>query len=275
MLGDRGRAHAEDRSPHHRDHARAADQHRRLRLPGRRGAGARPAGRGTTRAIYLCSPAARPTVQRAARGRSRRPTAARVEIRLLPGVRPAQPRGAGSDPPLTWPGGLPGGCCPRPAADEQRLVLAWPRHSGRRRPPWSPPPRSPLAWRRGWPPAPAGPRRGRLRSDAGRLAGRLDRRGRRRALAALPAAPYRAWLDFWHDAAAAPPLLAAAVIAPLAIPAGLAAGGLAWSLPDRVDGIRRSGLSPASAVAFDQRQWRHQVAHRPGQDSRPRIRTAD
>ena len=40
VLGDRGRGHAEDRRPHHRDHAGDPDPHRGLRLPGRRGRGA-------------------------------------------------------------------------------------------------------------------------------------------------------------------------------------------------------------------------------------------
>jgi hypothetical protein len=119
-----------------------------------------------------------------------------------------------------------------------------------------------LAWRRGWPPA-------RLARAAAACAPMLAAwlaattvaaTGAAGTLAALPAAPYRAWLDMWHDAAAGRPLLAAAVIAPLAIPAGLAAGALAWSRRIRAMESGSSGLSPASAVAFDRRQWRHQVA---------------
>ena len=45
-------------------HARAADPDRRLRLPGRRRPGARLAAR-HARVIYLCAPAAGPTVARA------------------------------------------------------------------------------------------------------------------------------------------------------------------------------------------------------------------
>jgi hypothetical protein len=115
-----------------------------------------------------------------------------------------------------------------------------------------------LAWRRGWPPA-------RLARAAAACAPMLAVWLAATAvaagtLAALPAAPYRAWLDMWHDAAAGRPLLAAAVIAPLAIPAGLAAGALAWSRRIRAMESGSSGLSPASAVAFDRRQWRHQAA---------------
>ncbi|HEX6855623.1 MAG TPA: hypothetical protein VF204_10030 [Streptosporangiaceae bacterium] len=120
-----------------------------------------------------------------------------------------------------------------------------------------------LAWRRGWPPS-------RLARAAAACAPMLAAwlaatavaatTAAAGTLAALPAAPYRAWLGMWHDAAAGRPLLAAAVIAPLAIPAGLAAGALAWSRRIRAMESGSSGLSPASAVAFDRRQWRHQVA---------------
>ena len=109
-----------------------------------------------------------------------------------------------------------------------------------------------LAWRRGWPPT-------RLARAAAACAPMLAVWLAATAvaagtLAALPAAPYRAWLDMWHAAAAGRPLLAAAVIAPLAIPAGLAAGALAWSRRIRAMESGSSGLSPASAVAFDRRQ---------------------
>src|SRR6185437_15633996 len=109
-----------------------------------------------------------------------------------------------------------------------------------------------LGWRRGWPPA-------RLARAAAACAPMLAVWRAATAvaagtLAALPAAPYRAWLEMWHDATAGRPLLAAAVIAPLAIPAGLAAGALAWSRRIRAMESGSSGLSPASAVAFDRRQ---------------------
>ena len=130
-----------------------------------------------------------------------------------------------------------------------------------------------LAWRRGWPPA-------RLARAAAACAPMLAVWLAATAvaagtLAALPAAPYRAWLDMWHDAAAGRPLLAAAVIAPLAIPAR--AGGRRARLvaPDPGDGIRqqrpvprvRGRVRPAAVAASGR--------HRAGTDSRPRIRTAD
>jgi hypothetical protein len=76
---------------------------------------------------------------------------------------------------------------------------------------------------------------------------------------AVAAAPYHAWLGFWHLARAGSPLRAAAVIAPLAVPLGLVAGGLAWTYRTALLRSGAGGLSPAASVAFDQRQWRHQV----------------
>ncbi len=75
----------------------------------------------------------------------------------------------------------------------------------------------------------------------------------------VAAAPYHAWLAFWHLARAGSPLCAAAVIAPLAIPLGLLTGGLAWAYRSALLRSGAGGLSPAASVAFDQRQWRHQV----------------
>jgi len=54
-------------------------------------------------------------------------------------------------------------------------------------------------------------------------------------------------------------LAAAVLIAPLAVPAGLLAGGLAWSFRLASMAAQAAGRSPAAAVGFDDRQWRHQV----------------
>jgi hypothetical protein len=48
-------------------------------------------------------------------------------------------------------------------------------------------------------------------------------------------------------------------IAPVAVPLGLLAGGLAWSRRGYAMRTGAGGLSPTAPVAFDQRQWRHQV----------------
>jgi hypothetical protein len=76
---------------------------------------------------------------------------------------------------------------------------------------------------------------------------------------AVLAAPYHAWLGWWRLIAAGQLGRGAASVAPLAIPLGLAAGAAAWKYRagSLVAGV--GGLSPASAVAFDERQWRQQV----------------
>jgi hypothetical protein len=76
---------------------------------------------------------------------------------------------------------------------------------------------------------------------------------------AVLAAPYHAWLAWWRLAIAGHLLRAAATVLPSAIPLGLLAGGLAWWYRQASLGAGTGGLSPASAVAFDQRQWRNQV----------------
>jgi hypothetical protein len=75
----------------------------------------------------------------------------------------------------------------------------------------------------------------------------------------LAAAPYLAWLATWHEAAAGSYLKAAVTVAPLAIPVGLVAGGLAWSWRIYTMETGSGGLAPSAPAAFDQRQWRHQV----------------
>jgi hypothetical protein len=73
------------------------------------------------------------------------------------------------------------------------------------------------------------------------------------------ALPYRSWLAFWHLAAAAELAQAVAVVAPAAIPLGLMAGALAWSLRVWSMESGAGGLSPAAGAVFDQRLWRRQV----------------
>lgn len=73
------------------------------------------------------------------------------------------------------------------------------------------------------------------------------------------AAPYHSWLAFWRLARSGALPRAAATAAPAAVPLGLVVGGLAWSYQIRSLSSGAGGLSPASAVAFDQRQWRHQA----------------
>ncbi len=114
-----------------------------------------------------------------------------------------------------------------------------------------------LAWLRGWPPGSL------YRAAAWCLpmvvtwltAIGLSRHGAPPVLRA----PYDAWLAMWHDGAVGSYLRAAVVIAPAAVPLGLLAGGLAWSARIRSMATLAGGASPGAAIAFDQRQWRHQV----------------
>jgi hypothetical protein len=110
-----------------------------------------------------------------------------------------------------------------------------------------------LAWLRGWPPA-------RLYRSAlwclPMVAVWLAATAiSARSASAVATAPYHAWLSLWHGTHA---LAALAAIAPVAIPVGLAAGGLAWAYRIRSMQTGTGGLSPDAAVSFDLRQWRHQ-----------------
>jgi len=69
------------------------------------------------------------------------------------------------------------------------------------------------------------------------------------------ASPATAWLALGRGHY----LAAAVLIAPLAVPAGLLAGGLAWSFRLASMAAQAAGRSPAAAISFDDRQWRHQV----------------
>jgi hypothetical protein len=114
-----------------------------------------------------------------------------------------------------------------------------------------------MAWLRGWPP-------GRLLRGAAWLlpmvatwlAGIAEVRRQWRPVAL---APYLAWRAMWHLVAAGQYPRAAVLIAPVAIPLGLAAGGAAWATRLRAMESAAGGTGPRSAIAFDRRQWQHQV----------------
>ena len=75
----------------------------------------------------------------------------------------------------------------------------------------------------------------------------------------IVAAPYRAgagmWQLFLHGQAAA----AVVAVTPVAVPAGIAVGGLGWAYRRFRMRTGAAGLTPAAPAAFDERQWRHQV----------------
>jgi hypothetical protein len=65
-----------------------------------------------------------------------------------------------------------------------------------------------------------------------------------------------AWLSVRHQNGY---LRAAVLVAPAAVPVGLVVGAWAWSRRIAAMAARAGGRSPAAAVEFDLRQWRHQV----------------
>jgi hypothetical protein len=72
-------------------------------------------------------------------------------------------------------------------------------------------------------------------------------------------APFRAWIGMWQLVGHGQAGGAVVAVAPLAVPLGVAVGGLAWTY--RLFRMRSGagGLTPAAPAAFDQRQWRHQI----------------
>jgi hypothetical protein len=112
------------------------------------------------------------------------------------------------------------------------------------------------AWLRGWPPARL--YRAALLALPAALVYLAAAVVVSRSPAALYAWPASGWYRAFRDVQAGRVLAAAVRTAPLAVPAGLAAAGLAWARR-----IRRveSGLArrPSAPAVFDARQWRRQA----------------
>jgi hypothetical protein len=72
--------------------------------------------------------------------------------------------------------------------------------------------------------------------------------------------PFRAWEYAWHDVLRGSWLRAMVVIAPTAIPAGLLVAAFWWRLRVGLMAAGAAGWWPGAPVAFDERQWRRQVA---------------
>jgi hypothetical protein len=75
----------------------------------------------------------------------------------------------------------------------------------------------------------------------------------------LVAAPYRGWAGMWQLISQGHLASAVVAIASLAVPAGIALGGLGWAYRRFRMRSGAAGLTPAAPAAFDERQWRHQV----------------
>lgn len=73
----------------------------------------------------------------------------------------------------------------------------------------------------------------------------------------------RPFASIWHQPLTAVQqgnyLAAAVLVVPAAVPVGLLAGGWAWSMRLASMAAQAGGRSPAAAISFDLRQWRHQV----------------
>ena len=72
-------------------------------------------------------------------------------------------------------------------------------------------------------------------------------------------APFRAWTGMWQLVGHGQAGGAVVAVAPLAVPLGIAVGGVAWAYRGFRMRSGAGGLTPAAPAAFDQRQWRHQV----------------
>ena len=75
----------------------------------------------------------------------------------------------------------------------------------------------------------------------------------------IVAAPYRAWAGMWQLLSQGRVAAAVIAVVPVAIPTGIAVGGLGWAYRRFRMRTGAAGLTPAAPAAFDERQWRHQV----------------
>ena len=113
------------------------------------------------------------------------------------------------------------------------------------------------AWLRGWPPA-------RLRRTAAWAlipAGTwLAIQGARlHAWQPVALAPVHAWAHGWSRPAAVHLARVFVLLAPFAVPAGLALAGLAWAWRTYAITSGLGGITASAPIRFDARQWKRQV----------------
>ncbi len=113
------------------------------------------------------------------------------------------------------------------------------------------------AWLRGWPPS-------RLWHAAGwalpmTAVYAIGQAIRLHAWQAVALAPVDDWGRAWRLLAGHAMLRAGLLVAPVAVPAGLAVGGALWAWRIYAVTTGLAGHSPASPVLFDERQWRRQA----------------
>jgi len=123
------------------------------------------------------------------------------------------------------------------------------------------------AWLRGWPPA-------RLWHAAAwalpmTAVYAIGQAFHLRAWRAVALAPVDDWGHAWALLAAHSMLRAGLLVAPVAVPAGLAIGGALWAWRIYAVTTGLSGRTPAAPVLFDERQWRHQERTARGRAAAP------
>ena len=113
------------------------------------------------------------------------------------------------------------------------------------------------AWLRGWPPA----RLWHAAASALPMTAvyAIGQALRLHAWQAVALAPVDDWGQAWRLLAGHAMLRAGLLMAPVAVPAGLAAGGALWAWRIYAITTALAGHSPASPVLFDERQWRRQA----------------
>jgi hypothetical protein len=82
---------------------------------------------------------------------------------------------------------------------------------------------------------------------------------RLRAWQAVALAPVSDWLDAWGLLAAHAILRAGLLVAPIAVPAGLAVAGVGWAWRIYAITTGLAGLTASAPIEFDARQWRRQA----------------
>jgi hypothetical protein len=90
-----------------------------------------------------------------------------------------------------------------------------------------------------------------------------------RSWSAVALAPVDDWAGAWRLLAARAILRAGLLVAPVAIPAGLAIGGCWWAWRIYAVTTGLAGQTASAPVWFDERQWRHQVRSARGRAAAP------
>src|ERR1700684_3546079 len=86
---------------------------------------------------------------------------------------------------------------------------------------------------------------------------------------AVALAPINDWAGAWRLLAAGAIVRAGLLVAPVAVPAGLAIGGVWWAWRIYAVTTGLAGHTASAPVWFDERQWHHQVRSARGRAAAP------